>query len=83
MRKQSIPGRFSPPTRPGYEARLGVEWLKVGGGWLGVEWLKVGGGWVGGWLGVEWLKVGGGSVGVVRWWVGGWLGVASYPGCVQ
>ena len=60
MRKQSIPGRFSPPTRPGYEARLGVEWLKVGG-----EWLKVGGGW----LGVEWLKVGGGSVGMVRWWV--------------
>ena len=22
MRKQSIPGRFSPPTRPGYEAKL-------------------------------------------------------------
>ena len=24
MRKQSIPGRFSPPTQPGYEARANV-----------------------------------------------------------
>ena len=33
MCKQSIPGRLSPPTQPGYEARVVSGMQMVGGMW--------------------------------------------------